>query len=237
MDFNQINVINKSFLVTKNLILGFLFLSVFACKNESKDTNSTTNKTIDNQSIIKEKSVNTTFDKIETFLKEGKSGVFEDTCFTAIMDVNHAIFIIGEAINNDKGYGIFNYKVKSYTKNGDNWQIKNEQLITSDSTNYKPDLPEIKLEDINGDGEKDIMLLMASDGRGNQQYTLFLSKNKGQILVKVEGFEELYAPVYDAKRKAIVSTNSYHGGESIDIYTILGDSLHHLESKEVDFKK
>jgi hypothetical protein len=237
MNFKQININNKAAFITKNLILGFLFLSLFACKNEAKETNSAANKTIENQSIIKEKSVNSPSDKIETFLKEGKTGVFEDTCFTAIMGTNHAVFILGTAINNENDYGVFNYSIKSYTKNGDNWQVKDEQQVTSDSTNYKPDLPEIKLYDINKDGEKDIMLLMASDGRGNQQYTLFLSKDKGQTLVKVEGFEELYAPIYDAKKKVIVSTNSYNRGQAIDIYTIVNDSLQHLESKEVDYKK
>jgi hypothetical protein len=245
MNFHQINVTNStSFSVFINLFknnlkifLGCLFLSLLACKNEPQTTNSVANKPIEANVLQKAKPISASSDKIEAFLKSGKTGIFEDTCFTAIMDVNHTVFITADTSNYDgSGYQIFNYTIKSYTKNGDNWQIKEEKQV-SDSTNYKSDLPEIKLEDMNKDGEKDIMLLMAVDGRGNQQYTLFLRKNKGQTLVKVEGFEELYAPTYDAKRKVIVSTNSYHRGQTIDVYKIVSDSLQHLESKEEDFGK
>jgi hypothetical protein len=215
-----------------NYCFCLLLVSIVSCKNEPKDIDSIINKRIDSIAIRHEQRMTESADKIKAFLESGQQGVFEDTFSKAIITANFAIFINCETVNNEQNYGTFNYTIKSYTKNRDNWEIKDEKQIISDTTDFKPPLPKIKLEDMNKDNEKDILLLMATDDRKNEQYTLFLTKNKGQILTKVEGFEKLYAPVFDHQKKVIVSKNSYSYGESIAIYTIVNDSLHFIEGKD-----
>ena len=73
------------------------------------------------------------------------------------------------------------------------------------------------------DGQKDIMLLLAQDGRGNQNYALFLLKAKA--LVEVKGFDELYAPTYDEKKKAIKSTSTHNRGSDVEFYKIVNGQL------------
>lgn len=209
-----------------------LFVSLLACKNEPKDLHLIINRTIDSIAIRKEQRISVATDKIKAFLESGQQGIFEDASSKTIITANSAIFINCETANNEQGYGAYNYTLKSYTKNRDNWEIKDEKQIIAYNTDFKTNLSKIKLEDMNKDGEKDILLLMAADERNNEHYSLFLTKNKGQTLAKIAGFEKLYTPVFDPDKKAIVSKNSYPYGESIEIYTIVNDSLYFVEGKD-----
>jgi hypothetical protein len=215
-----------------NYCFCLLVVSILSCKNEPKDLDSIINKRIDSIAIRHEQRIAESADKIKAFLESGQQGVFEDLSSKTIITASFAIFINCETVNNEQGYSTFNYAIKSFAKNGDNWKIKDEKQIVSDTTDFKTSLPKIKWTDMNKDNEKDILLLMATDERKNEQYTLFLTKNKGQTFVKVEGFEKLYTPVFDPKKKVIVSKNSYSYGESIAFYTIMNDSLHFIEGKD-----
>jgi len=65
--------------------------------------------------------------------------------------------------------------------------------------------PSIELADYNGDGIKDILVLYQSSARSNLTYHLYLVNNKEHHVKRVEGFEEICNPEYDAINKFIIS--------------------------------
>ena len=214
----------------KFFAFSFLIISFLACGNQQQNTPSTSAvKATDSIPTVgptnTQALVSASGKFIDDLLKSGKKGIFEDSTFAAIIEDDFAVGITSATSSSNPydGYKEFKYKITSYLKYGGDWKIKDEKFVISDSTYYKPSNPEIKLEDMDRDGRKDIMLLFALDGRGNQQYALFLVKNNE--VVEVRGFKEVYAPVYDEKKKVIESTNNYHGGQTKEFYRLVKDSV------------
>jgi hypothetical protein len=86
--------------------------------------------------------------------------------------------------------------------------------------NYNPAGPEIKTGDFDLDGEADVLVLLACDGRGNHQYRFFTAEIKQGKLLETQGFEHLSDPVFNDKKRLFYSTEKFHGGMSKTVYKI-----------------
>jgi hypothetical protein len=214
------------------LALCLLVFFLFACGN-SQQNNAAANAVVKTDSIkpldsikVENMATTTTSGKsMNELLKSGEKGVFQDSTFAAIIEDD---FAVGIRLN--VGGRIYrSYDVTSYLKELGIWKVKEVKTITS-RLDSPDDTAEIKLEDMDKDGKEDIMLLMSADGRGNEQYTLFLIKDKN--LIEVRGFSDLPAPIYDEKKKMISSTSSYHGGSTIEFYRLAKDTVIFVEGIE-----
>ena len=221
------------------LACSFIAISFLFCGNKQRDTSSTswakvTDSIPSATQTTTQKSVSLLPKSFDDLLKNGQNGIFEDSTFSAIIESDFAIKITNPAFENDVVME-FTYNITVYVKDSGNWKIQEEKKIVSEYTRYKARGSEVKLQDMDGDGSKDIMLLLASDGRGNQNYALFLVKGKN--LIEVKDFEELYAPVYDEKQKMIVTGSIMHGGHTEESYRIVNQSLIFLEGVSTHYDR
>ena len=101
----------------------------------------------------------------------------------------------------------------------------------------------VKYEDYNNDGLKDLMLFQTTGSRGsNELYSLYLLNSKNKTLTKVKGFDEITNPSYNKKHKVIVGYG-YSGTNNYSIYRIknnkvyqIGESFEDDENLDLDLK-
>ena len=102
----------------------------------------------------------------------------------------------------------------------------------------------VKHEDFNNDGIKDIMLFEGTGGRGsNEYYHLFLANEKNHTLTKVLGFNEITNPTYHEKHHVILGYG-YAGANYYSIYRInksnrvykIGESFEDNDRLDLDRK-
>jgi hypothetical protein len=108
-----------------------------------------------------------------------------------------------------------------------NYELEKLTPLESDSAYYKSRGSAIKIADMDGDDREDILLLLANDARGNQQYHLFVMKDKK--LGEVKNFSNLYEPVYDKEKQMLVSTKSVHHATYKKSHRLVADSLIFIE--------
>lgn len=101
----------------------------------------------------------------------------------------------------------FNYLLSIYRKNTQNQYIQ----IYSDTVYSKT--TDLKFEDYNGDGVKDILLQNQSDVRSNWTYNLYLANPKDYEFRKVVRFNEIKNPFfndgYDIISSTVISGKNY----------------------------
>ena len=88
----------------------------------------------------------------------------------------------------------------------------------------------IKLQDLNNDGVKDVLIFYDYDVRSNEMYHLYLVNSKGKELIRVKGFEDVKNPVFN-KKKNIIESHVISGKNYITYYRI------NKSNKLVDYKK
>ena len=66
-------------------------------------------------------------------------------------------------------------------------------------------IQKIEFADYNNDKVKDILVQNSSDARSNWTYYLYLIDPKTYTLTKVEGFEQIKAPKYDATHNLVTN--------------------------------
>ncbi|RZL45086.1 MAG: hypothetical protein EOP00_18205 [Pedobacter sp.] len=101
----------------------------------------------------------------------------------------------------------------------------------------------VRYEDYNNDGIKDLMLFVTTGGRGaNELYHLYLKDERNKTLRKVHGFDEIANPSYQKKYRLIVGY-SYAGTNSYSLYRIknnkvyqIGKSFEDSEDLDLDLK-
>ena len=102
----------------------------------------------------------------------------------------------------------------------------------------------VKYEDFNNDGVKDVLFFEASGGRGaNEYYNLFLVNEKNHTLTKVNGFNGITNPAYHKKHKVILGYG-LAGANYYSIYRInknnrvykIGESFEDENNLDLDQK-
>lgn len=102
----------------------------------------------------------------------------------------------------------------------------------------------VKYEDFNNDGVKDVLFFEASGGRGaNEYYNLFLVNEKNHTLTKVNGFNGITNPTYHKKHKVILGYG-FVGANYYSIYRInknnrvykIGESFEDENNLDLDQK-
>ena len=121
--------------------------------------------------------------------------------------------------------------------------IKNKKNIFEDSVYSK--VGEIKFEDFNGDGIKDILIQNSSDVRSNWTYFLYLYDTKSKNFRKIKDFETIKNPEYNNDYKLIeshvISGRDYtafykiHENTIIDLQEIVYDD--HSENDDNGYQK
>jgi hypothetical protein len=184
-----------------------LFLSIFAinsCENNKpKEVNQMLNTSkIVNDSLpeneVEFSDINWNFYLKKENYEEQDSGVL------IVVKPNYAIFVFAEQnLDND---ALISYDVTGFQKQNNKWiKTSNEQITHLQVQDYIED--KWRLEDINGDGNKDILLKIHHDGHRNKNYICYLQKPDKQQFIKLNWFSEprLTNPNYDEKT-GILST-------------------------------
>ena len=128
---------------------------------------------------------------------------------------------------NGSNFSELSYLVLVYKRLTNDGKPVEKRTVISDSKNYKSIKPHVRFEDMDNDGKKDLMLLMANDGYGKKQYKLFSTKD--EKLTEIKGFEDLYSPIYNEKKKAIVSNKGYPGIPLMAFHKIVNGVLVELK--------
>ena len=102
----------------------------------------------------------------------------------------------------------------------------------------------VRFEDYNNDGVKDLALFSTTGARGsNEHYNLYLVNPKNHTLKKVIGFDEITNPGYDKKHRVIVGYG-YAGENYYSLYRInsknkvyeIGEGFEDNEKLDLDKK-
>jgi hypothetical protein len=88
----------------------------------------------------------------------------------------------------------------------------------------------VKLQDFNNDGVKDVLIFYDYDVRSNEMYHLYLVNSKSKALIRVKGFEDVKNPKFNHK-KNIIESNVISGKNYIAYYRI------NKSNKLIDYKK
>jgi hypothetical protein len=155
-------------------------------------------------------------------LNSKKQEVTEINCDTIYKGKGYSIQLVSKL---DTVYDETHYNAKfilyKRTKAG-------KKILVSDSIYNR--VPEIRFEDFNNDGIKDILVQNVSDVRSNYTYYLYLVDLVHDRLTKIKGFEEIknphYLPEYNLIDNYVMSgqiwTNFYRiQGSSITDYHIV----------------
>ncbi len=102
----------------------------------------------------------------------------------------------------------------------------------------------VKYDDYNNDGTKDILIFEISGGRGgNEYYNLFLVDEKRHQLTPVQGFNTIVNPTYDKKFNVILGYG-YAGSNYYSVFRIdesnrvfqIGKSFEDTENLDLEAK-
>ncbi len=116
---------------------------------------------------------------------------------------------------------------------------KNTKIILKDQVYSK--VGEIRFEDFNGDGIKDLLIQNISDVRSNWTYYLYIFDNRNKTFKKVLDFESVKNPEYNPKygwiESYVVSGTNY-----LSFYKIIGNKVKDLnytihDTESVNFEQ
>jgi hypothetical protein len=215
---------NKSKLFYLIVCLFYLFSS---CKNNKTQQDNQTPSTITDTIEVKDnvKDTNTVdFSEINwnTYLDKND---FEqgsaDSSLLVLVKPNYALFVYAQEDSTD----IVAYDIIGFKKKDGKWaQNIKEQII--DLGDLQGNTDNIwRLEDINGDGDKDVLLKIAHDGRQRKNYVCYLQYKANETFSKVEHFEQLDNPEYDKDKKVLNTYGAYHRESVSETYRWEGKNL------------
>lgn len=151
-----------------------------------------------------------------------EKGSFEqsspDSSLLILVQPDFAIFVFGDD-DMDSGQ-LSDYQITFFKKHNGNWErqeissnIPVGDAIGNFGGNYW------RLEDINGDNYKDILLKTNQDEEQNKKYVCLLQDPKNKTFTKLEWFSNVINPKYDSvtktlkssvSNKKIITENSFH---------------------------
>ena len=116
---------------------------------------------------------------------------------------------------------------------------KNTKIILKDQVYSK--VGEIRFEDFNGDGIKDLLIQNISDVRSNWTYYLYIFDNRNKTFKKVLHFESVKNPEYNPKYRWIESY-AVSGTNYLSFYKIIGNKVKDLnytihDTESVNFEQ
>jgi hypothetical protein len=163
-----------------------------------------------------------------------KKGNYEeqDSGILIVVKPNYAIFVFAEQnLDND---ALISYDVTGFQKQNNKWiKTSNEQITHLDVADYVKD--KWRLEDIDGDGDKDILLKIYHDGRRNKNYICYLQKPERQAFMKLNWFSEprLTNPIYDPKTKKLSTFIGGSKGATKREFSWQNDSLKFIKGERM----
>ena len=129
-----------------------------------------------------------------------------DSSLLIFVRPDFAIFIFGN--ENMDSERLIDYQITSFKKNGGKWErqeISANILIENLNDNFGD---KWRLEDINGDNHKDILLKINQDEEQNNKYICLLQDPKNKTFTKLEWFSNVINPKYDSVTKTLKSSVS-----------------------------
>jgi hypothetical protein len=185
-----------------------LFLSIFliiSCENNKPKE---VNQTLDTGKIVSDSLPEGELEHSEinwnTYLKK-ENIEQQDSGLLIVVKPNYAIFVYDQ--ENSDNNGLVSYDVTCFQKQNNKWiKTLNEQITHLEVSDFIQD--KWRLEDINGDGNKDILLKIYHDLHRNKEYICYLQKPDKKIFMKLGWFSNTNVtnPTYDVKTK-ILSTS------------------------------
>jgi hypothetical protein len=205
-------------------IISFLI----SCKNETQqNTEKGANPTINANKPLNEQP-NT--DEVEyseinwnTYLNKGNvEECSDDSPLLVVVKPDYAIFVFAQF--NEEETEFVSYDITCFQKQHGKWvKTLSEQITDLETSDYIQD--KWLLQDINGDGHKDILLKIYHDGKRNKQYVCFLQKPRKEAFVKLDWFSKVSNPEFDSEKKVLSTNSAYSKGMTKKTYRWVNDTL------------
>lgn len=145
-----------------------------------------------------------------------------DSSLLVLVKPDYAIFVFAQ--EDMESGDLIAYDVKSFYKFNSSWiEYTNEQINDLEIGNYSKN--KWRLEDINGDGFKDILLKVYHDGKQNKRYICYLQKPEQKRFIKLNWFSKMINPEFNAKNKTLETANTHSKGKTEKSYQWVNDSL------------
>lgn len=144
-----------------------------------------------------------------------------DSLLLVVVKSDYAIFV--ETVQ-DSDEIIISFNVTGFKRQSSKWvktiidTIPKIEYFDYYSTKWK-------FEDINGDGEKDLLIKTYHDGKQMKRYECYLQSSKRMAFIKLKWFPYIGTPEYDAGNKILNASYSRSKGIRDEIYVWRGDSL------------
>ena len=106
-----------------------------------------------------------------------------DSLAAAIVEDSFQVVVKCSVSRDGKGYKELSYVIGSSQLTKGDWETLERKTVAFDSRNYKLIKPDIRVEDVDKDGVKDIMVLLSDYESGKREYKLFLIKNRKLVEV------------------------------------------------------
>jgi hypothetical protein len=167
------------------------------------------------------------------------SQVHSDSNYFAYVKPNYALFAAFSVDTTIPNWERFKYDVAHFKKEAGTW-------IPILDTSFKAsimDTPILNLKnkwrftDINGDGQPDLLLKTAQDGRDNRNYLCFLQDSQRQQFREVPPFQQIGNPEYDSITHLLRARGSFHHGWYEESYRWNGFQLKFIQGKETTMYK
>lgn len=208
----------------------FMLFSIISCQNNTnnlQNSNEQSSKQLATDSI---KPTNLQNDKLEAsetnwdyYLKKNNfEQGSDDSTLLIVVKPDFALFVLAQ--NNTDTDELVAYNVTGFQKQNNEWiKTINEQIADLEIFDYYKN--KWRLEDINGDGNNDVLLKIYHDGKRNKEYVCFLQKPEQKTFIKLDWFHKKRNPEYDDKTKILTSSSVFSKGMIEKQYRWVKDTL------------
>jgi hypothetical protein len=144
-----------------------------------------------------------------------------DSPLLVVVKPEYAIFVSAQFKEETE---LASYDVNCFQKQQGKWvKTGTEQITDVETSDYLED--KWLLQDINGDGHKDVLLKIYHDGKRNKQYICFLQKPRKEAFVKLDWFPKVSNPEFDSDKRVLSTSSAYSKGMTKKTYRWVNDTL------------
>jgi hypothetical protein len=154
--------------------------------------------------------------------KENIEEFSNDSALLVVVKPDYALFVYAQLNQEETELACFD--IIFFQKQQGKWiKTGTEQIADLQTSDYLKD--KWLLQDINGDGHKDVLLKIYHDGKRNKQYVCYLQKPRKEAFVKLDWFSKVSNPEFDSEKKVLSTRSAYSKGMTEKTYRWVNDTL------------